>query len=144
MVCNPSATIVFELLNRTPCQMIVEKLIQWAGQVKRDAVAVYYAARDKRTPKLARMLAVAIAAYAFSPIDLIPDFIPIIGYLDDLLIVPLGLLLVIRLIPLDVLADARSQVEATLARPKSYAAAAVVVGVWLMCIALLGRWWYAS
>ena len=124
--------------------MNVAKLKHWAGQIKRDAVAVYYAARDKRTPWLARALAIIIAAYAFSPIDLIPDFIPIIGYLDDLLIVPLGLLLVIRLIPDYVLADSRVKAEVTLARPRSYAAAAFVIAVWLLCIALAAQWWLGS
>lgn len=121
--------------------MSVENLKRWAKLVKRDAVAVYYAARDKRTPVLARVLAVAIAAYAFSPIDLIPDFIPIIGYLDDLVIVPLGLLLVIRMLPAVVLQDSRDKALASLARPKSYLAAAVVLGIWLLCIALVVYLW---
>ena len=114
----------------------------WARRVKRDAVAVYFAARDPRTPVLARCLALAIAAYALSPIDLIPDFIPILGYLDDLLIVPVGLLLVIRLLPPEVLAASRERANALLARPTSHAAAAFMVVVWLSCIAALACWWY--
>ena len=114
----------------------------WARRVKRDAVAVYFAARDPRTPLLARCLALAIAAYALSPIDLIPDFIPVLGYLDDLLIVPLGLLLVIRLLPADVLADSRERATTLLSRPKSYAAAAFMVGIWLLCLLAMAYWWY--
>ncbi|HOF52918.1 MAG TPA: YkvA family protein, partial [Rhodoferax sp.] len=72
------------------------RLKDWARRIKRDAVAVYFASRDPRTPWLARILAVAIAAYALSPVDLIPDFIPVLGYLDDVLLVPLGLWLVIH------------------------------------------------
>ena len=121
--------------------MNLDSLKQWAKRVKCDVVAVYYAARDKRTPMLARLLAVAVAAYALSPIDLIPDFIPIIGYLDDLVIVPLGLLLVVRMIPAAVLQDSRDKATATLARPRSYVAAAVVLCIWLLCIALLVHLW---
>ena len=69
----------------------------WAKQIKQQTLTVYFAARDPRTPWAVRLLALLVAAYALSPIDLIPDFIPIIGYLDDLLIVPLGLALVVRL-----------------------------------------------
>jgi len=114
----------------------------WARRVKRDAVAVYFAARDPRTPMLARWLALAIAAYALSPIDLIPDFIPILGYLDDLLIVPVGLLMVIRMLPPEVLAASRERANALLARPTSHAAAVFMVVVWLSCIAALACWWY--
>ena len=121
--------------------MNVDKLKQWARRLQCDVVAVYYAARDKRTPTLARVLALAVAAYALSPIDLIPDFIPVIGYLDDLVIVPLGLLLVVRMIPTAVLQDSRDKATATLSRPKSYVGAAVVLGIWLLCIALLIALW---
>ena len=112
----------------------------WARRVKRDVVAVYFAARDPRTPMFARGLAIAVAAYALSPIDLIPDFIPILGYLDDLLIVPLGLLLVIRLLPPKVLAASREKANALLARPKSYVAAGFMVVIWLLCIAAFAYW----
>ena len=80
----------------------------WAKTLKRDAHALYLAARDPRVPWYAKGLAIAVAAYALSPIDLIPDFIPIIGYLDDLIIVPLGIALVVRMIPPDVMAEHRA------------------------------------
>ena len=81
----------------------MSRLRKWAKELKRQTLVVYFAARDPRTPWLARLLALGIAAYALSPIDLIPDFIPVVGYLDDLLIVPLGLMLVLRLLPAGVL-----------------------------------------
>lgn len=112
----------------------------WARQIKRDVVAVYFAARDLRTPPLVRVLAVLVAAYALSPIDLIPDFIPIIGYLDDLLIVPLGLLLVVRLLPPEVLAASRARAAAVLERPRSTIAAAVFIALWLTAAAAFGYW----
>jgi uncharacterized membrane protein YkvA (DUF1232 family) len=113
----------------------------WARGLKRDVHAIYLAARDPRTPWYARAAAVLVAAYALSPIDLIPDFVPILGYLDDLLIVPLGILLVIRLIPPDVLAEHRAAVEKRQAeRPVSYVAAAFMVGVWLAAATAL-VWW---
>ena len=114
----------------------------WARRVKRDAVAVYFAARDPRTPMLARCIALAVAAYALSPIDLIPDFIPVLGYLDDLIIVPLGLLLVVRMIPPQVLMESREKARALLARPTSYLAAVVMVSIWLLCMAGFAQWWF--
>lgn len=112
----------------------------WAQRIRRDVVAVYFAARHPDTPLLVRVLALAIAAYALSPIDLIPDFVPVLGILDDLLIVPLGLVLVIRLLPPHVLVTSRAQAAAALERPRSVAAASVVVIVWLLCAALLIYW----
>jgi uncharacterized membrane protein YkvA (DUF1232 family) len=105
-------------------------------------VAVYFAARDPRTPILARCLAFAVAAYALSPIDLIPDFIPVLGYLDDLLIVPVGLLLVTRLLPPKVLAESREKANTLLSRPRSYIAAAFMVSIWLLCVAGFAYWWH--
>jgi uncharacterized membrane protein YkvA (DUF1232 family) len=103
---------------------------------------VYLAARDPHTPWYVKALALAVAAYALSPIDLIPDFIPVIGYVDDLLIVPLGIALVIRLIPAEVMQKHR--VEASLAqeRPVSRAAAFVIVLVWIASGTLIGWWLY--
>jgi uncharacterized membrane protein YkvA (DUF1232 family) len=85
---------------------------QWARTVKRDAHALYLAARDPRVPWYAKALVVAIAAYAASPIDLIPDFIPVVGYLDDIIIVPLGIALVIKLIPAEIMAEYRALASA--------------------------------
>jgi uncharacterized membrane protein YkvA (DUF1232 family) len=118
---------------------MLKSVKSWARQIKQDVVAVYFAARDPRTPLLARVLAMLVAAYALSPIDLIPDFIPVLGYLDDLIIVPLGLLAVIRLLPLDVLAEARARAAVVLARPRSRVAAGCFVLVWLLAGAWLVR-----
>ena len=120
---------------------MLSKAKAWARRVKREVHAIYLAARDPRTPWYARAMAVLVAGYALSPIDLIPDFIPVLGYLDDLLIVPLGILLVVRLIPADVLEKHRATAEARQsARPVSYAAAAFIVGVWIVATAAL-YWW---
>ena len=112
----------------------------WARRIKRDAVAIYFAARDARTPAYLRILAVAIAAYALSPIDLIPDFIPVLGYLDDVLLLPLGIWLVVRLLPVPVLQESRAKADAVLERPRSMAAAGVVVALWVVGAGLVGYW----
>ena len=111
-----------------------------AQQLKRHTLTVYFAARDPRTPFLVRILAVCIAAYALSPIDLIPDFVPVIGYLDDLLLIPLGLALVIRLTPPEVIEAARARAELASIKPVSYSAAAIIVGLWLIIAWLFARW----
>ena len=113
---------------------------EWARRIKLDILAVYFAARNPDTPPLVRLLALAVAAYALSPIDLIPDFIPVLGYLDDLIIVPIGLMLVVRLVPPNVLAISRSQAAAALERPRSMAAAIFIVVVWLFCTATFIHW----
>jgi uncharacterized membrane protein YkvA (DUF1232 family) len=112
----------------------------WARRLKRDVHAVWIAARDPRTPRPVRLLALAVAAYALSPIDLIPDFVPVLGYLDDLMIVPLGLWLVLRLVPAAVLAEARAAAAAAESRPRSLAGAAAIVALWIGAAALL-LWW---
>ena len=111
-----------------------------ARLLKQHALTVYYAARDPRTPVLVRLLALLVAAYAFSPIDLIPDFIPVIGYLDDLVIVPLGLALVIRFTPPEVLEAARAKAVQAASKPVSYTAAACFVLLWLLGAWFAGRW----
>ena len=121
---------------------LLAKTKVWARDVKRDVVAVYFAARDPQTPLLARALAVLVAGYALSPIDLIPDFIPVVGYIDDLILVPLGLLLVLKLLPPEVLAESRAKASVARARPKSYATAAVVVCLWVLCSVAIIYWWY--
>jgi uncharacterized membrane protein YkvA (DUF1232 family) len=111
---------------------LMDRVTSWARSVKRDVVTVYFAARDPQAPIGARLLAGLVAAYALSPIDLIPDFIPVLGYLDDLLIVPLGLLLVMRLMPDEVLNNARTKADALLAKPRSLLAAACFVAIWVV------------
>ena len=112
----------------------------WARSLKRDTHAVWLAARDPRTPWYAKALGMAVAAYALSPIDLIPDFIPVLGYLDDLLIVPAGLWLVLKLIPTDVLESHRAAAEAAADRPVSLTAAALVIGIWILMAVVAGCW----
>lgn len=110
---------------------------QWARKIKRDVLALWIASRDPRTPISAKIAAGAIAAYALSPIDLIPDFIPVLGYLDDLLIVPAGILLTVRLIPANLIVEFRAKAEAQSTRPVSRAGLLFVVLVWLAAAALL-------
>jgi uncharacterized membrane protein YkvA (DUF1232 family) len=112
----------------------------WARRIKIDTYALYLACRDPRTPWHVRLLAAGIVAYAFSPIDLIPDFVPVLGYLDDLLIVPLGIALAIRLLPDAVLADCRERAQGAADRPTSRLAAVVIVAIWLALAVAAGFW----
>jgi uncharacterized membrane protein YkvA (DUF1232 family) len=114
------------------------RLRRWAGEITRDVYALTLAARDPRVPWYAKALALCVAAYAFSPIDLIPDFIPILGLADELVILPLGILLVVALIPRDVMTEHRATAVEGMRRPKSRAAAAVIVAVWLILAAATG------
>jgi uncharacterized membrane protein YkvA (DUF1232 family) len=114
----------------------------WAKTLKRDVVTLGMAARDRRVPWYAKLVAGAVAAYALSPIDLIPDFIPVLGYLDDLVIVPLGILLAIRLIPADVLAELRAQAAAKSARPVSRAGLVAIILIWVA--AAMAAIWLAA
>jgi len=111
-----------------------------AKQLKQYTLTVYFVARDPRTTILVRTLALLVAAYALSPIDLIPDFIPIIGYLDDLILIPLGLALVVRLTPAEVIESARLLAQQTSSKPVSYPAAAFVITVWLLVMWFFGKW----
>ena len=109
---------------------------EWARSMKRDVVAIYLAARDPRVPWYAKIVALAVAAYALSPIDLIPDFIPVLGYVDDVVIVPLGIALVRRLIPVALLNEHRAAAERLSERPSSRIAATVIVLIWLAAVSL--------
>lgn len=119
---------------------VFDKLKDWARTLKRQSLVVYFAARDPRTPLAVRLLALAIAAYALSPIDLIPDFIPVLGYLDELILLPLGVALVIRLVPPEVAEAAKVKAAEASSKPISYAAGAFIVLLWLLVAALVGRW----
>jgi uncharacterized membrane protein YkvA (DUF1232 family) len=115
---------------------MLEKWKQWARTIKRDAHALYLAARDPRVPWYAKALAIAVAAYALSPIDLIPDFVPVLGYVDDLIIVPTGIALVIQLIPSEIMAEHRDMATAAQDRPVSWVAGIAIVTVWIAAIGL--------
>ena len=121
-------------------KQVLRSLKERAKELKKFTLVAYYAARDPRTPTLVRVLALLVAAYALSPIDLIPDFIPVLGYLDDLLLLPLGLALVARLLPEPVIASAREQAQRAAERPTSELAAVVIVALWLLVLLLLGQW----
>ena len=117
---------------------MMDRLKRWAKALKRDTLALYLAARDPRTPWYAKAFAAMVVAYALSPVDLIPDFIPVIGYLDDILLVPLGLWIAMRLIPTDVIEDCRDRAADLSQRPTSRAAAVAVVLIWIAFAALMG------
>lgn len=119
---------------------VLTRLEEAARRIRHDAMTVYFAARDPRTPWAVRLLALAIAAYAMSPVDLIPDFIPVLGLLDDVVLLPLGILLVIRLTPAVVIAESRARAREASARPVSRTAAAVIVLIWVLCAAGIGYW----
>jgi uncharacterized membrane protein YkvA (DUF1232 family) len=108
---------------------IIVKLKQKAKTIQQETTALYYAYRDPRTPWYARAFSALVVAYLFSPIDLVPDFIPILGYLDDLVLVPLGISLAVKMIPPDVMADARKQA----ANPVANKAARVILTVIILC-----------
>ncbi|MEP7348823.1 MAG: YkvA family protein [Sphingorhabdus sp.] len=104
----------------------------WAKNLKRDVIALWIAARDSRVSLAAKIVAGATAAYALSPIDLIPDFIPVLGYLDDLIIVPAGIWLALRLIPAPLISEFRLAASETADRPTSLVAASIIVAVWFI------------
>jgi uncharacterized membrane protein YkvA (DUF1232 family) len=115
----------------------MSRIKNWARALRRDAHAIRLASRDPRVPWTVKLLAIAVAGYALSPIDLIPDFIPVLGVLDDLIIVPLGIWLVIALIPEDLMREYRAMASAATQRPVSKAAAIIIVALWISGAALL-------
>ena len=118
---------------------------QRVRQLKKETYAIYIACKDPRVPWYARVFAGFVVAYAFSPIDLIPDVIPILGYLDDLVLVPLGIILVLKMIPPAVLAECREKAEAAMGqgKPTSRIAAIVIVVIWLI-LGILAIIWVGS
>lgn len=111
--------------------MSIEGLKRWAGRLKVEVYALYLAYRDPRVPLYARIFAACVVGYAFSPIDLIPDMIPVLGYLDDLIVIPLGVAIAIRMIPSEVLEECREKSRSVQDRPVNRVAAVVVVAVWV-------------
>ncbi len=112
------------------------RLRAWAEAIKRDVVALYIAGRDPRVSWYVKLAAVAVAAYALSPIDLIPDFIPVLGYLDDVVILPVALLLVIKMIPAPLMAEFRQEAQRRAEWPTSRAGAVLIVAIWIAAFAL--------
>lgn len=125
---------------------LLADLKQRARHLKAETFALYLAARDPRTPWHAKLLVAGIVAYAFSPIDLIPDFVPVLGYLDDLILIPMGIALAIKLVPHSVLAECRARAQETIQNGKavSRVAGAVIVVIWLVLAALCIVWAYKS
>src|SRR5215472_6263003 len=117
---------------------MLERVKNWAHLIKRDVHALYLASRDPRVPWYAKALAAVVAGYALSPIDLIPDFIPVLGYLDDVILVPAGIWLVIRLIPPDIMAEYRALAAAARQRPVNRIAGALVIAAWIAAASLIG------
>jgi uncharacterized membrane protein YkvA (DUF1232 family) len=116
----------------------IQRWKSWARRLKLETYALYLAYKDPRTPWHARLFAACVVGYAFSPIDLIPDVIPVLGYLDDLVLVPLGVSIALRMIPPPVLAECREEARTVLeqGKPTNRAAAVVIVGIWLLLAAL--------
>jgi len=123
---------------------VFERAKKWAKIIKQDVVALYIAERDARTPWVAKAVALSVAAYAISPIDLIPDFIPVIGYLDDLIIVPLGIMLAVRLIPDDLMVEFHDAAENRGRLRASWTGAAAIVTIWIIAIAAVGFYYYRN
>jgi uncharacterized membrane protein YkvA (DUF1232 family) len=118
-----------------------ERIKAWAAALKRELAALVLAVRDPRTPMIARVLAAVVVAYALSPIDLIPDFVPVLGYLDDLILVPLGLALVLRLIPAPLMAEFRASADARPASRLGRVGMILIIAFWIALGALLWRYW---
>lgn len=118
---------------------MLEKIKAKAAKLKREIFALYLAVRDPRTPWYAKVLVACVVAYALSPIDLIPDPIPVLGYLDDLVLLPLGIWLALRMIPLEVMQDCRARAaSSTDALPRNWWAATAVVLLWIIALILIG------
>lgn len=116
---------------------LLDRCKRWARAIRRDSAALWLAARDPRVPWYAKAFCAGVAAYALSPIDLIPDFIPILGYLDDVILLPLAIVLAVRIVPPDLMAEFRAEAERRSARPVSRLAAAAIVATWIAAAALM-------
>ena len=125
---------------------ILTQLRARARHLKAETYALYLAARHPGTPWYAKLMVAAIVAYALSPIDLIPDFVPILGYLDDLILIPLGVTLAIKMIPPAVMSECRARAREVMAngKPVSRVAGAVIVLLWLILVVLLAIWTYET
>ncbi|WP_145019795.1 YkvA family protein [Paenibacillus sp. Y412MC10] len=123
---------------------MMEQLKAWAKQLKRQVFVLYYAYRDKRSPWYAKLFSMCVVAYAFSPIDLIPDFIPVIGYADDLVLIPLGVLAAIKMMPGEVIEDAKKKADACMnqGKPVNWAAGVMIILLWAAVLAAVLTYLY--
>jgi uncharacterized membrane protein YkvA (DUF1232 family) len=119
---------------------VLQRARKWAREIKRDVVAIWIAARDPRVAWYAKLLAAAVAAYALSPIDLIPDFVPVLGYLDDVIIVPAGILLTVRMIPSALMEEFRAEAARREDRPNSHVGAVFIALLWMITFGFALRW----
>jgi len=126
--------------------LMLQNLKKWVGHLKSETYALYLAARHPKTPWYAKLFVAGVVAYAFSPIDLIPDFVPVLGYLDDLILIPLGIVVAIRLVPPEVMSECRLRAQEAVVngKPVSRIAAVVIVGIWVLLAALFMVWAYEA
>lgn len=124
----------------------MNRVKSWAKQLKRHLFMLYIACRDSRVPWYAKVFTACVVAYAFSPVDLIPDFIPVLGYIDDIILVPLGIFLALKMIPAPVLADCEKQAQELMkdGKPKNWTAGVFVLLIWTAVLVWLGMWVYKS
>jgi uncharacterized membrane protein YkvA (DUF1232 family) len=124
---------------------MLSRIKSWASALKRDGHAIYLASGDPRVPWYAKALAIVVAGYALSPIDLVPDFIPIVGYLDELILLPLGIWLVVALIPPEIMVEYRAKADEAGQRPTSRTGMAAIILLWIAGAWMLGwagyAWW---
>jgi uncharacterized membrane protein YkvA (DUF1232 family) len=125
----------------------LRRFMAWVNRLMAQALALWFCARHAGTPLLAKLCAIAVAAYAFSPIDLIPDFIPVLGFVDDALLLPIGIWLTLKLVPAPVLEECRAQATQWLAgnraKPSNWIAAGIVVALWIITGYLVWKWFFA-
>lgn len=123
---------------------MLQTLRRWARLLKGDVVMLWFAYRHPQTPLHAKIFTVLVVAYAFSPIDLIPDFIPVLGFLDDVILLPIGIWLALKMVPTPIVAECRQQAQVWLdsrkPKPQNYVAAAVFVALWILAAWLTWRW----
>lgn len=129
----------------TDSKGIAQRIKAWARRIKRDSVTLWFAYRDPRTPLAVKLLCVFVVAYALSPIDLVPDFIPVLGYVDDALLLPALIWLAVRLLPPKVVEDSRIKADTWMAtqgqKPVSKAGAVVIALLWLALAYGAWVWW---
>lgn len=115
---------------------MLARLKRWSRNIRRDVYAVALVARDRRVPWYTKTLALAVAGYALSPLDVIPDFIPVIGFVDDVILVPLGILAVIKLVPPEILREHREHAERAIDLPKNRLGGIILLCIWLAVVGL--------